>query len=230
MASVEKQEGGARARVVIVDSHPIVRRGLSALLAQADYRVCGEAGDAGTALKVILKEKPGVAIIDIALKNGSGFDLIKTLRRVAPEVRVLVLSIHDETLYAERALRAGAKGYLMKEEEPGCVIAAIERILDGQIHVSEAMAARILDRFAQGPRGADSSPLERLTDRELEVFEHIGHGHTTRQVAERLRISPKTVESYREHIKVKLGLRNASELVQRAVHWVDERESLRGAL
>ena len=212
-----------KAKVVVVDDHPIVREGLAELInREKDLTVCGDAADVVQAMKVIAESKPDIAIIDISLKDSSGLQLIKRLRGADEKLCILVLSMHDEDLYAERALRAGAQGYIMKREAPREVVSAIRRVLAGEIYVGDELAARFMRRFVGGEPHVGGSPVELLSDRELEVFDFIGQGLKTGQIAERLHLSVKTIESYREHIKEKLGLRNATELVQHAIKWVHE--------
>lgn len=208
-------------RIIIVDDHPVVRRGLVGMInAEPDLNVCCEAEDYYEGLDGIRNEKPDLAIIDLTLKDIGGLELVKQIRAINDELPMLVLSMHDESLYAERVLRAGARGYIMKQEGTDKLIDAIRAVMRGDIYVSEKMAARMLGKFVNGKREAGSSPLERLSDRELEVFELIGRGFSTREVAERLCVSIKTIESHREHIKEKLHLKNANELVQHATQWV----------
>ena len=173
------------------------------------------------ALKLLPVLKPDVVILDLTIAGSNGLDLIKDMKLRSLKSLVLVLSMHDESLYAERALRAGAKGYIMKEQASKEVLKAIHRILDGEIYLSEKMAAKMLHKVADGRTEAKSLPEGSLSDRELQVFEMIGRGLGTRQIAEELHISAKTVESYRAHIKVKMDLKNAHELTQHAVHWVE---------
>lgn len=208
-------------RIVIVDDHPIVRKGLVGMINQeADMKVCAEAEDFHQGLDAIRQHKPDVAIVDLTLGGLSGLELIKQVRAMQPQVQMLVLSMHDEMLYAERVLRAGARGYIMKQEGTDRLTTAIRTIMRGEIYVSERMAARMLGKFVGGKREGGTSPLDRLSDRELEVFELLGRGLGTRQVAEKLCVSIKTVESHREHIKLKLQLKNANELIQHATQWV----------
>lgn len=208
-------------RIVVVDDHPIIRRGLADLINQEeDLEVCGEAMDAHQALEMIASQKPDIAVVDISLKEINGIELIKHIKTRNPKLPMLVLSMHDETLYAERALRAGARGYVMKQEPPETVISSIRKVLGGEIYVSEKMSSRLIARMADGTTSGTGSPLERLSDRELEVFQLIGQGMRTRQIAERLCLSIKTIESYREHIKHKLDLQNSTELFQHALQWV----------
>ena len=204
--------------ILIVDDHPIVRQGLALLInREPDLRVCGDAEEAGAALRRIDELRPDLVVVDISLNGPDGLDLLKSVRLQHPNLPVLILSMLDESLYAERALRDGASGYIMKQEATERVLVAIRRILSGQIYVSERMANRMLHRFAGGSEG--DSPIADLTDRELEVFRLIGDGHGTRQIAEELHLSIKTVETYQAHIKEKLALKNGRELVQRAIQW-----------
>jgi len=213
-------------KVFIVDDHPIIRQGLGQLIDnEKDLSVCGQAEDAYEAMKEITKLKPDLIIVDISLRRSNGLELIKNLRQDNPSLGVLVLSMHNETLYAERGLRAGANGYIMKEEAPEKIIHAIRRILGGKIYVSENVATRMLSKLVNGKAEALSAPIESLTDRELEVFGLIGQGRGTRQIAKELHLSMKTIESYRAHIKDKLNLANAAELVQHAIQWVHSESS-----
>ena len=210
-----------KARVLVVDDHPIVRQGLVQLINQEeDLVVCGDAENAHKALEVIKLVNPDVAVIDISLKSINGLELIKNIKVDYPKLPILVLSMHDESLYAERALRAGAKGYIMKQEATENMLMALRRVLKGEIYVSEKMGAKMLHQLVAGRPDTGTSPLDRLSDRELEVFQLIGQGLGTRQIAEELHLSVKTIESYREHIKEKMKLKNATELVQHAVQWV----------
>ncbi|MGA2596082.1 MAG: response regulator transcription factor [Bryobacteraceae bacterium] len=209
-----------RRRVFIVDDHPIVRQGLALLInREPDLSVCGDAEEASSALRRIEDMKPDLVVVDISLNGPDGLDLLKDIRSHYPNLPVLILSMLDESLYAERSLRAGASGYIMKQEATERVLIAIRRILGGEIYVSDRMANRMLHRFVGGAQVEQRSPIADLTDRELEVFRLIGEGHGTRQIAEDLHISVKTVESYQAHIKEKLSLKNARELVQRAIQW-----------
>jgi DNA-binding NarL/FixJ family response regulator len=202
-----------------VDDHPIVRQGLALFIErEPDLMVCGEAEDATSALQAIRESTPDFVILDISLDGRDGLELLKTLRVRHPNLPVLVLSMHDESVYAERSLRAGANGYIMKQEAADRVITAIRHILGGDVYLSDRLTKRMLQQFVNGsisPR----DPLAKLSDRELEVFRLIGAGHGTRQIADELHVSAKTVESYQSHIKEKLALRNARELVQHAVEW-----------
>jgi len=211
-----------RSRVFIVDDHPLIREGLSRLISlQSDLSVCGRAATSQQALKSILVLKPDIVILDLTLSGSSGLDLLKDMKLRSITSRSLVLSMHEESLYAERALRAGAQGYIMKHEASNEVLKAIHRILDGEIYLSDRMAAKMLHKIAEGAPDEKTSPEGALSDRELQVYQSIGRGRGTRQIAEDLHISPKTVESYRAHIKVKMHLKNAHELTQHAVHWVE---------
>ncbi len=209
-----------KAKIMIIDDHPIMRRGLSELInLEKDLIMCGEAESKSDALKVIELKKPDLVLVDLSLKDESGLDLIKDIKARFPAVLMLVLSMHDEAYYAERALRSGAKGYIMKQQAPALVMVAIRRILSGEVYLSEAISAQLL-RQATGQNGKKKGiGVERLSDREFEVFKLIGTGLGTRQIAARLSRSVKTVETYREHIKLKLELKDSSELVQTAIQW-----------
>ena len=214
------EEKRAKLKVVLVDDHPIVRQGLAQMISrEPDMEVCGEAETAAEALKAIAACHPDVAVVDLSLKGTSGLELLKDIKVRFPKLPVLVLSMYDESMYAERALRAGAKGYMMKEEATEKVLAAIRGILGGKIYLSEAMASRLLHMAVGGRTPGGVSPTERLSDRELEVFQLIGQGYGNTDIARQLHLSPKTVETYRAHIKEKLGLSGATELLQHAIHW-----------
>ena len=219
--AIRPDKNKTRATVLIVDDHPIVRQGLKLLIDQEpDLIVCGEAENARSVLPAIHDLKPSIAVIDLSLGRDSGIELIKTIRLQHPDLPLLVLSMHDETLHAERALRAGAKGYIMKQEAPEKVIIAIRQVLQGKIYVSDAMGAKLLNKLIDSSRDEPSSPIELLSDRELQVFQLLGRGLGTRQVADQLNVSIKTVEAYRANIKEKLNLKGSAELVQHAIHWV----------
>jgi len=210
-----------KTKVLLVDDHPVLRAGLGRLINQeADMTVCGEAEDGPTAFDLAGTLTPDIAVIDVSLKGSNGIELIKNLKARFPDLPTLVLSMHDESLYAERALRAGSLGYIMKEEAIEQVIAAIRKVIQGEIFLSERMKTKMLQQMANGKGKVVSSPIEQLTDRELEVFRLIGEGCSTRQIAGQLHLSVRTVEAYREYIKSKLNLKNATELVQHAFHWV----------
>jgi DNA-binding NarL/FixJ family response regulator len=211
---------GAKRKIFLVDDHAIVRQGLALLInREPDLVVCGDAEDAGVTLEKIAELKPDLAVLDISLRGPDGLDLLKTIRTRDTVLPILILSMMDELQYAERSLRAGANGYIMKQQATEQVLVAIRRILGGEIYVSERMANKMLHLFVGGTPAERSSPVADLTDRELEVFRLIGEGHGTRQIAEELHISVKTVESYQAHIKEKLLLKNGRELVQRAIQW-----------
>jgi DNA-binding NarL/FixJ family response regulator len=216
-----------KSKVLLVDDHPIVRQGLALLInREADLTVCGEADDGIAAIQAVANLHPDIVVLDISLNGPDGIDSLKTIRIKDPTLPVLILSMHDESTYAERALRAGANGYIMKQEATEKVLTAIRRILRGEVYLSECLTSRMLQHFVRGPVSSAGSPLANLSDRELEVFRLIGEGHGTRQIADQLHISVKTVESYQAHIKEKMALRNARELVQHAVEWcVSEKRS-----
>jgi DNA-binding NarL/FixJ family response regulator len=206
--------------VFLVDDHPLVREWLTNLiLQQPDLMVCGEAETGSQARQAIAALKPNIAIVDISLKDSSGIELIKDLKQCCPEVAVLVLSMHEESHYAERALRAGARGYIVKRETAKKVISAIRQVLEGKLYVSENLAAAMAAQFIAGKALTTGSPVEQLSDRELEVFELLGDGRGTRQIAETLRVSIKTIQAYCARIKEKLNLASATELVREAVRW-----------
>ena len=203
-----------------MDDHPLVREWLTNLIhQQPDMAVCGEAEDAPRALQEISATRPEVAIVDISIKNGSGIELIKSLKMMHPDVAIIVLSMHDERLYAERALRAGARGYIMKRETAKKVIAAIRRVLAGKIYMSDSLTAIFAEKFVDGRLATSGSLVDQLSDRELEVFQLLGKGYETRQVAEMMNVSMKTVQAHCAHIKEKLRLTNAAELLREAVRW-----------
>jgi DNA-binding NarL/FixJ family response regulator len=211
---------GKKKTVFVVDDHPIVRQGLTLLINQeSDLTVCGEAEEMHSALSSIFAVKPDILIVDISLNGPDGLELLKNVRLGSPRLPVLILSMHDEAIYAERALRAGANGYIMKQEATERVLVALRRILSGEIYVSDKIANSMLQHYVRGANPSEHSSIAELTDRELEVFRLIWEGHGTRQIAEALHLSVKTVESYQAHIKEKLSLRSARELVQHAVEW-----------
>ena len=216
----------AKTRVLLVDDHPVLRRGLGQLINQEpDMMVCGEAEDAPRAFEAVGELAPDVVVVDVSLKGSNGIELLKNLKSRHPNLPVLVLSMHDETLYAERAIRAGGLGYIMKDQAFEQVLCAIRQVLKGEIFLSDKMKGRMLQQVAFGRSKVATSPIESLTDRELEVFRLIGQGQGTRQIAEALHLSVRTVEAYREYIKEKLNLKNATELVQHAFHWVHHQEA-----
>jgi DNA-binding NarL/FixJ family response regulator len=210
----------AKKRILVVDDHPIVRQGLALLInREPDLVVCGEAEEAMGAMHVLASSRPDVLIVDISLSGPDGIDLLKNIRTTHPALPVLILSMHDESVYAERALRAGANGYIMKQEATENVLVAVRRILNGEIYVSARIANQMLRHYITGAGTLRDSSIADLSDRELEVFRLIGEGHGTRQIAEKLHLSVKTVESYQAHIKEKLSLRSSRELMQRAIQW-----------
>jgi len=209
-------------RVLLVDDHPMMRGGLAQVInQQMDLVVCCEAGDANEAMERIASSKPDLAVVDISLEGKSGLELIKDLHALHPELPILVMSMHDESLYAERVLRAGARGYVMKKAGGEVVLQAIRQVLSGRVYVSESMSAQILTHFGGARSAKHRAPIEMLTDREFEVFKLIGEGCSTREVAERLRISVKTVDVYRQNLKQKFKLPSATALIQHAVRWVE---------
>ncbi len=219
----EKTRLGDTVKIFLVEDHPIFRKGLAQLIEHnPGFEVVGEAEDAVEALAGIRKAVPDIVIVDISLKGTSGMDLLKDIRLYFPSMKVLMLSMHDENLYAERALRAGAMGYLMKEEAPETVITALNHILAGKVFVSENISSRMLSRLVDGKAGTGDSPVDVLSDRELQVFQLIGQGASTREIAQGLHVSIKTVENHRAHIKEKLGLKSSLELVQQAALWIQK--------
>jgi DNA-binding NarL/FixJ family response regulator len=217
---MSKKAEQARARVFIVDDHPTVREGLVWRIGmEGDLEVCGQADDLPSALAQIDAAQPDVAIVDVSLKTGNGIDLVKRLRAHRQTVPILVWSMYPDSLYAERALRAGAQGYVNKSQPTAEVLGALRDVLAGKIYLSSDSTNRLLTRMVAGKR-IERSTVEQLSDRELEAFGLMGHGQTTEQIAAKMRISAKTVETYRARIKEKLGLDNATELVQHATQWV----------
>jgi len=215
-----KESASQKTRIFIVDDHPIVREGLSLMMnRQPDLMVCGEAEEAAVALQAITETRPDFLIVDISLNGPDGLDLLKSIRVRFPSLPVLILSMHDESIYAERALRAGANGYIMKQEATETVLVAVRQILNQKVYVSDRVANRMLQQYITGSATEKHSPVAMLSDRELEVFRLIGEGHSTRKIAEELHLSIKTVESYQAHIKDKLSLKSGRELVQRAIQW-----------
>lgn len=214
----------AKKRILIVDDHPMLREGLAQLIgSETDLEVCGQAADAYQALEAVKSLGPDLVLADITLPGKNGLELIKDAQALHPGLSVLVISMHDESIYAERVLRAGGRGYIMKQEGGKKLLAAIRQVLNGQIYVSDKMAARILELFS-GRRESPRSPIDTLTDREFEVFQLIGLGKATKTIARQLHLSVKTVEVHRVNIKRKLKLRTAPELVHYAVRWVEGQE------
>lgn len=218
-----KTSGQPQKKVFIVDDHPVFRDGLVSIVAQVPgVVVCGEAGDARTAFDAISQLKPDLVLMDINLPGKSGLELLQDVHAMRPDLPVLVISMHDEQLYAERVLRAGGRGYIMKQEGPDKMRDAITKVLDGQVYASERTAASILDALSRPRSIASTSTVGKLTDRELEVLRLTGQGKDNRAVAQELHISLKTVDTHRGHIKEKLGLKNGTELIHYAVRWVGE--------
>jgi DNA-binding NarL/FixJ family response regulator len=212
-----------RARILIVDDHPLVRSGLRLLIdCEPDLVVCGEAADANEAMRLLESHKPDLLIVDLSLKESSGLELIKRIRTRNAEVKILVSSMFEESLYAERVLSAGALGYVHKQEGMDRVIEAIRCVLSGRVWLSTAMSDRMLRKMTASPAPSTQSPVHTLSDRELEVFELIGRGRSTKDIAKQLYLSVKTVETHREKIKAKLGLASGSELTRAAIQWVLE--------
>ena len=206
----------------MVDDHPIMRQGLALLINhEPDLNACCEAENARQAMEAIAQGKPDLVLADISLPDKNGLELIKDIQAQYPGLPVLVLSMHDESLYAERVLRAGGRGFIMKQEGGKKLMAAIRQVLSGQIYVSEKVSARILEGFSGRHASTGSSPVDKLSDRELEVLELVGEGKGTREIAAQLHLSVKTVEVHRAHIKEKLNLKTAPELVRFAVRWVE---------
>jgi DNA-binding NarL/FixJ family response regulator len=213
-------------RLLLIDDHPMMRNGLAQLIdSEGDLKVTAQADTAGQAIDLVAKQKFDLALCDISLPDKNGLELIKDIRALRPELPILVVSMHDEMIYAERVLRAGGRGYIMKQEGGEKFIRAIRQVLSGQIFVSDKMSSRILEIFSGGTKKNDDSPVSRLSDREFEVFQLIGHGKGTRDIAEQLHLSVKTVEVHRANIKEKLNLQTATELVRFAVRWADSEGS-----
>jgi DNA-binding NarL/FixJ family response regulator len=213
---------GHKSRVFLVDDHPLVREGLANLLnAQDDLMVCGEAEDSTQAINRIRKARPHIALIDISLKNESGLELLKDLRSQFPQIALIVLSMHDEAVYAERALRAGARGYVMKREASKNVLASIRRVLEGGVYVSGRITSRMAKALGSSGEAPSISPVERLSDRELEIFRLLGQGRTTSQIAGDLNLSVKTVQAYCARAKEKFGVATLADLVRAAIRWED---------
>jgi DNA-binding NarL/FixJ family response regulator len=214
-----------KSKVLLVDDHPLVREWLATLInQQADLQVCGETDSAPKALQMIGQVHPEIAIVDISMEGGSGLELIKNIKAGYPKVMMIVLSMHDESLYAERALRAGARGYIMKRGATKGVLQAIRCVLGGKLYVSDQMAMILTEKFVEGRPSAQRSVVEKLSDRELEVFQLLGRGYSTRRIGEELHVSVKTVQAFCARIKEKLGLFNATELLLEAVRWNDSQQ------
>ncbi|HMO52050.1 MAG TPA: response regulator transcription factor [Kiritimatiellia bacterium] len=208
--------------ILIVDDHPLVRKGIRSLLEQEhDFKIAGEAGSRSEVLEHLRRNIPDLILLDISLQGSDGIEVTKAIRCEFDRIPILIVSMHDETLYAERALRAGANGYIMKQEVAENVIKAIRQVLSGKIYVSDGMRQKVLRDLTQPHADIKSTPMERLSDRELEVFRLIGEGRGTREIAESLHLSIKTIETYRAHIKEKLSIKSAAELARAAVNWVE---------
>ncbi|HUG89219.1 MAG TPA: response regulator transcription factor [Planctomycetaceae bacterium] len=213
-------------RILIVDDHPLVRDGLRTRLdSEPGWSVCGEADDVASALRLLEETQPDVAVVDLSLKSGNGIDLIKRIVSRNRGVRIVVSSMHDEHIYAERAINAGAMGYVHKHEAADLIVDAIREVLAGRLYASEVVRERLLERVIRRAGNARANPVEQLTDRELQVFERIGRGRSVREISDELKVSPKTIETYRDRIRKKLQLESASRLVHYAVKWVTEHNS-----
>jgi DNA-binding NarL/FixJ family response regulator len=213
----------APSRILIVDDHPLFREGLRQLIErEPGLSVCGEAAEAAEALRLVGETKPDLVIVDISLGNTSGIDLIKSLSAQDADLPLLVVSMHDESLYTERAIRAGAMGYVMKHEPPKTVRKAIQRVLGGEMYLSERMAASLVAKLMRGGGEREETPVSRLSDREIEVFRLLGQGRGTRQIAQELNLTVATINSFRARIKEKLHLKTSTELLLHAIHWVKE--------
>lgn len=216
----KKSSAQKKKQILIVDDHPMMRQGLGQLIsAESDLAICGEASNAENALDLINTVKPDLVLVDISLPGKNGLELIKDFQALQPDLPVLVISMHDESLFAERVLRAGGRGYIMKQEGGKKLMQAIRQVLEGKIYVSEKMSSNILEMFSGRRAGTESSPLEKLTDREFEIFQLISQGKGTRDIAEKLHLSVKTVDVHRANVKAKLKLTSASELVRFAARW-----------
>lgn len=217
-------DGGAsrRHRVLLVDDHPMMREGLTRIIStEPDLEVCGEAADGMQAIEAVRVQHPDLVLLDISLPGKSGLDVLKDLRALDPGLRVLVISMHNEAIYAERVLRAGGRGYIMKHEDGRKILDAIRQVLGGKVYLSERMAAQVLETFSGRRADSGMSPVEQLTDREFEVFRLIGQGRSTKEIATELHLSTKTVEVHRIKIKSRLKLQSAVELTHYAVRWTE---------
>ena len=213
-------------RIIIVDDHPLFRKGLEEMIhSDGTFAVCGEAGNAAEAMEVIRRLHPDLVIVDLSLPGANGIELIKNIRAEFQKLPILVLSMHDESLYALRALRAGAEGYVMKHEAMANVIQAIREVFNGRPYLSPAMAAQVITKFAHRQAEGEVDAVERLSDRELEILELIGKGKDVREIAKVLHLSPKTVETHRSHIKDKLDLKNSREVARFALQWLSTRNA-----
>ncbi len=223
--TVRSSGPAALKRVLIVDDHPVFRRGIAALIGEAgDLVVCGEAENAPSALEAMRRLKPDLALLDISMPGNDGIELVKLMLAEQPRLRILILSMHDESLYALRALRAGASGYVMKAEAMTHVIAAVRKVLSGETYVSQRFSERLVFKAIQSLEGGMGSPVDKLSDRELEVLQLLGKGFGTREIANELHLSVKTIETHRAHIKEKLGFKDAGEMVRFAIDWVAQEQ------
>ena len=221
-----KNKSARKKQILIVDDHPMMREGLAQLISQEpDLAVAGDAGTAREALELASKLKPDLMIVDITLPDKNGLELIKDLHAMHPQIHALVLSMHDESLYAERVLRAGGRGYVMKQQGGQKIMAAVREVLAGNVHVSEKIASKIVEIFSSGPTAANTSPVGRLTDREFQVFQLIGKGRDLREIAAELHLSVRTAEVHRANIKQKLDLKSVADLIRYAVRWTDSTPS-----
>jgi DNA-binding NarL/FixJ family response regulator len=217
-----EQLGPAGKKILIVDDHPVMRRGLAALIeSEPDFTVCGEAASCAEALEAIRQSPPDLVIVDLVLGDDDGLSLIKAMKIRHPDIPSLVLSMHDESVYAERSLRAGAMGYVSKQQLDDDILHAIRRLFDGEPYLSPTLEQRLAAKYLGGQAPESDSPVDTLSNRELQVFRLIGQGKTTREIAETLTLSIKTIESHRENIKHKLALKSSAELAQRATQWVE---------
>jgi DNA-binding NarL/FixJ family response regulator len=222
----KKASPPARSRIILVDDHPVMRQGFARIIEdETDLEVCAQFDSAAGVIAAIAKLDAQLVVVDICLEDSHGLELIKDIRAQYERLPILGLSMYDESLYAERSVRAGANGYVMKRSDTRSVIEAIRTVLGGGLWLGEGIRERMVDKFL-GRKSADASSLEGLSDREFEVFQLIGQGLKTRQIAEKLNISPKTVDTYRAHLKVKLNLDNGTELIRHALHWVEQQGDL----
>ena len=220
LTTPDRAAQSTKKNVLVVDDHPLLRQGLALLInQQQDMQVCGEAEEAHAAMQAITQRRPDIMILDISLNGPDGLELLKSIRASDPDLPVLILSMHDEAIYAERALRARANGYIMKQEATEKVLVAVRRILNGELYLSDRMSNKMLQHYIGGAPSMIQSRISSLSDRELEVFCLIGEGRATREIAEELHLSIKTVETYQAHIKEKLALRSGRELIQHAIQW-----------
>jgi len=220
LTTPDRAAQSTKKNVLVVDDHPLLRQGLALLInQQQDMQVCGEAEEAHAAMQAVTQCRPDIIILDISLNGPDGLELLKSIRASDPDLPVLILSMHDEAIYAERALRARANGYIMKQEATEKVLVAVRRILNGELYLSDRMSNKMLQHYIGGAPSMIQSRISSLSDRELEVFRLIGEGRATREIAEELHLSVKTVETYQAHIKDKLALRSGRELIQHAIQW-----------